>query len=350
MIALNAPMRYLQKPGMLQEIGSVLKKWEKIFVIADPFVLEHYSSILKKSFSENGITDILIPSEGICSRQRLCHWAERVKTEECHGVLGIGGGKALDMAKATAFFAGVPMAAAPTAASTDAPCSGLAVLYQENGELDQYLHLDHSPEFVLVDSQVIFSAPAKFLRAGIGDALSTYYEARACMRSGGESDSGSVGSASGLLIAKACRDVIFSYGVEALHDQERGKLTPAFEHVIEANLYLSGLGFENGGLAAAHGIHNAMNRLSLGREFLHGEKVAFGTLVQLLLEKDEEEYQKVLSFCRKAGLPISLEDLNVSADQSKRLSEMCLLEKDFLHLPFLPSKEEIDSALLRAGK
>lgn len=351
MRVLNAPMRYFQKSGLLQELGSFLKNWKKVFVIADSFVLEHYGNLLEKSFSDNGVESVVLSAQGVCSETLLTQWGKEAKEQHCGGVVGIGGGKALDMAKGTAHFGQLPMAAVPTAASSDAPCSGLAVLYRETGELDRYLPLDRSPEYVLVDSQVIFAAPIRLFRAGIGDGLSTYYEARACARSGSKSDSGSIGSASGLMIAKACRDVLFEQGLTALQDQEQGNLSAAFEDVIEANLYLSGLGFENGGLAAAHAVQNALNGFEVCRGFLHGEKVAFGTLVQLLLEGDQEEYQKVYAFCRKAGLPVSLEELGISSSEEiKRLAEQCLLEKDLGHLVVFPNEKELVEALVQAGK
>jgi glycerol dehydrogenase len=78
----------------------------------------------------------------------------------------------------------VPVAIAPTIASTDAPCSALSVIYTDSGEFDRYLMLPHNPNMVIVDTKVVAGAPARLLAAGIGDALATWFEARACSRSG----------------------------------------------------------------------------------------------------------------------------------------------------------------------
>ncbi len=67
----------------------------------------------------------------------------------------------------------IPVAIAPTIASTDAPCSALSVIYTDNGEFDRYLLLPNNPDRVIVDTNIVAGAPARLLAAGIGDALST---------------------------------------------------------------------------------------------------------------------------------------------------------------------------------
>lgn len=74
----------------------------------------------------------------------------------------------------------VPVAVALTIASTDAPCSVLSVIYTDAGEFDRYLILPHHPNMVIVDTQIAAGAPVRLLAAGIGDALATWFEARAC--------------------------------------------------------------------------------------------------------------------------------------------------------------------------
>ncbi|MGF7473584.1 glycerol dehydrogenase, partial [Salmonella enterica subsp. enterica serovar Minnesota] len=57
-------------------------------------------------------------------------------------------------------------------------------------------------------------------------------------------------------LARFCYTTLMRYGRLAKLACEQHQVTPALEHVIEANTLLSGLGFESGGLAAAHAIHN----------------------------------------------------------------------------------------------
>ena len=93
------------------------------------------------------------------------------------GFNGLGGGKAIDASKVVA--EGERLIIVPTIAAQDAPTSHSAVLYHADGSFDDYAYFKQSPSVVLVDTKIIAKAPTRFLVAGMGDALSTYFEARA---------------------------------------------------------------------------------------------------------------------------------------------------------------------------
>lgn len=270
-------------------------------------------------------------------------------------VVGIGGGKALDTAKAASHFAGLPLVLVPTVASTDAPCSALSVLYTDEGILDRYLPLRRSPDVVIADVDIIAKAPPRLLAAGMGDALSTYYEARACRRSGAVTQAGGSSSIAAFALAKACRDTLLAFGEEALRDCRAGHGSEAVGRIIEANIYLSGIGFESGGLAAAHAIHNGFTLLEEYRPMLHGEKVAFATLAQLMLEQaPEEEIGEVAAFCRMAGLPVTLSQLGLAAAQEERLmiaaEASCAEDNPMGNMPFAVSPRQVLAAVLAADR
>lgn len=93
-------------------------------------------------------------------------------------------------------------------------------------------------------------------------------------------------------------------------------VTEALERIIEANTYLSGIGFESSGLAAAHAIHNGFTILEECHHLYHGEKVAFGTLAQLVLQNSPmDEIETVLGFCQRVGLPVTLAQMGVKEDR-----------------------------------
>jgi len=90
-------------------------------------------------------------------------------------------------------------------------------------------------------------------------------------------------------------------------------VTPALERIVEANTLLSGIGFESSGLAAAHAIHNGLTTARATHAYLHGEKVAFGLLCQLVLEgKPRSVLNQVLGFATEVGLPITLADIGLT--------------------------------------
>ena len=156
-----------------------------------------------------------------------------------------------------------------------------------------------------------------------------------------------------LQLARLCYETLIDYGLAAKLAVERQALTPAVEKVIEANTLLSGLGFESGGLAAAHSIHNGLTVLETTHHFYHGEKVAFGTISQLLLEdRPMDEVEEVVDFCISVGLPVTLEELdigNVSREELRRVAEAACAPGETIHnMPFEVQPAMVLDAMLAA--
>jgi len=208
----------------------------------------------------------------------------------------------------------------PTLASTDAPCSALSVVYTPEGAFKRYLLLPRNPDVVLVDSKVILNAPARFLVSGMGDALSTWFEAEDCRESGAGNMTGRQGGMTAFGLARLCFDALMNDGADALAAMERKEVTPALERIIEANTLLSGLGFESGGLSGAHAIHNGLTVLPQTHKYWHGEKVAIGTLSLLMLTgRPKELVDRTFAFCKAVGLPLCLADIGLSNPTDEEL-------------------------------
>jgi glycerol dehydrogenase len=263
---------------------------------------------------------------------------------------GIGGGKILDTAKAVAEDAGVPILIGPTIASTDAPCSALSVIYTDDGVFESYRFLKQNPTIVLVDTGIVAAAPVRLLVSGMGDALATYFEARSCLQKDANNFVGGKTTLAAQAIARLCYDTLIRDGKKAATALEKGACTKAVENIIEANTYLSGVGFESCGLAAAHAVHNGLTALHETHAFYHGEKVAFGTIVHLVLENaPPEELDEVLGFCTDVGLPITLSDLNIKNPTEAALREVAektAVPGETIHcMPFSVTPETVYDAI-----
>jgi glycerol dehydrogenase len=257
--------------------------------------------------------------QGECCEDEVARLCGIVARDHVDVLVGMGGGKTIDTAKIVADRAGIPVIIVPTIASTDAPCSGCAVLYSKDGVFESVAYQKTNPAAVLVDVGIIAAAPTRFLVAGMGDALSTWFEARSCDRTQSANECGGYATRAGLLLARLCYDTLLAHGVAAKLASERHIVTPALDHIIEANVLLSGIGFESAGLAAAHSVHNGLTALAETHSFYHGEKVAFGVLTGLqLADAAVEESSTVYSFCEDVGLPTTLADIGVDkADREK---------------------------------
>jgi glycerol dehydrogenase len=223
----------------------------------------------------------------------------------------------------------------PTIASTDAPTSRVAVLYNDEHAQVRVVRLRANPGLVLVDTAIIAKAPIRFLVAGMGDALATWPEARTCAAGTGRTPVGGRPSRAALALAELCYRTILAQGRRAQEDVAAKRVTEAVEAVVEANILLSGLGFESGGLAAAHSLYAGLSVLPAGAAYLHGEKVAFGVIVQAILEAwPVAERKELLDFYHDVGLPSTLIELGLggaSAADLRRVAEVACRPGSHMH-------------------
>lgn len=312
----GAPGKYIQRAGEITRLADHLKPLGgTAFLLVDGFVLDHDGPAIVNALRTSGITVTVERFGGECCQEEIDRVTGLLRDSGASVAVGIGGGKTADTTKMAAIATGARIVIVPTIASTDAPCSAIAVRYDSHGVYQEAHVLPRNPDAVIVDSAVIVRAPARFLIAGIGDALSTWFEARSNL----ESNSNNLVTpnlpppAAGIAIARQCHEVLMRDALAAKLAVERGALTQAVENIIEANTLLSGLGFENCGVSAAHGIHDGLTVLDETHGFFHGEKVAFGVLCLLMLEgRPMTEIEAMTRFCRLTGLPTRLADLNLA--------------------------------------
>ncbi len=347
------PGRYVQGAGALSRLGKELSRLgRRQLLICSPHPLEHLLPPLLPGLEQAGTVRVERFGRE-CTDQEIERLLAAALDFGAQAVAALGGGKTLDASKAVAARAGVPVAVVPTIASTDAPCSSVCVIYSPEGIFQRVDVLPRNPDLVLVDTEVMAKAPARFLVAGMGDALATWFEAESCRVSRGANIAGDVGSMTAHALARLCYETIRDWGLAALTACEAGVVTPALERVAEANTLLSGLGFESGGLGAAHSVHNGLTALPGARDRLHGEKVAFGVLASLFLtDKPLALMDEVYDLCGALGLPTTLADLGLGGveDQDlRRVAEKTCAPEECIHNePFEISPNLVLSALKAA--
>ena len=282
---LCSPSKYVQGAGEMKKLGEYAQKYgKKALVLITESGYKRIGDVVNTGFEGYEITPVYEYFNRECSKNEINRLVDIMNEKGCDVVIGIGGGKILDTAKAVAYYKEAPVLICPTIASTDAPCSALSVIYTDDGVFEEYLFLPANPNMVLMDTEIIAKSPVRLTVSGMGDALATYFEARACQASGATTCAGGQVTQAAIALAKLCFDTLMAEGVKAKLALEAGACTPAVEKVIEANTLLSGIGFESGGLAGAHAIHNGFTVLDECHHMYHGEKVAFGTITQLVLE------------------------------------------------------------------
>ena len=351
---LISPGKYIQGPGELNKLCDYAKIYgKKALILITESGYKRVGTAIEKSFDGQESEIIFDYFNGECSRTEINRLIAVMNEKECDMVIGVGGGKILDTAKAVAYYCKTPVLICPTIASTDAPCSALSVIYTDNGVFEEYLFLPANPNLVLMDTNVITNSPARLTVSGMGDALATYFEARAVQTKGAGTCAGGQVTGAAMALAKLCFDTLMAEGVKAKLALEAGACTPAVEKVIEANTLLSGIGFESGGLAGAHAIHNGFTVLEECHHMYHGEKVAFGTITQLVLENvSSDELEDIITFCIELGLPVTLKELGIEDATDEKIMAVATAAAaptDTLHnMPFEVTPETVFAAIKAA--
>lgn len=368
--ALISPQKYVQGENELLNLGYFVKQYgDKAMLIAHPDDVNRVRAKLERTAEKFGVEFVAAGFVGECSRQEIARVQALAKEKGCSCTIGLGGGKAIDTAKCVA--EGENLIIVPTIAATDAPTSHSAVVYTPDGAFDDYFYFKANPNVILIDTTVIAAAPTRFLVSGTGDALSTYFEARANVRSNTKVNAGlpcgvregicppAYGTRAAFALAELCYKNLLEFGVAAKEASDRNEVTDELEMIVETNILLSGLGFESAGLGAAHAIHDGLTVLEEAHHYTHGEKVSFGTICQLALEKangttTDDEINEVLGFCTSVGLPVCLEDIGVTSISDEKLREVaeksCIPEESIFAMPFKVTVEGVMEAILAADQ
>jgi len=287
-----------------------------------------------------------------CSESSLEQLREAASNHQADFIIGVGGGKALDAAKLVAHQCQIPIVTIPTSAATCAAWTALSNIYSEQGAFQYDVTLARCPDLLILDYGLIQTAPQRTLVAGIGDAIAKWYEASV---SSGHSEQTMIISA--VQQARILRDILFQKSAIAL--KEPGSET--WQEVTDAVVLLAGVIGGIGGAqcrtVAAHAVHNGLTHLLASHGTLHGEKVAYGILVQLRLEEMLQNNQlaatarqQLLKFYGEIGLPQTLESLgigDITITELQRAAEIaCNPNSDIHRLPFKVVPEQLMAAMV----
>ena len=353
----TSPGKYIQGPGVLAKVGRYLSTLNlgSAGVLASARGHGSEVPVVEASLSHHEISYMSSVFGGECSLEEIEARTNELKPQSPDCLIILGGGKCVDAGKCIAHRLEIPAIVIPTLASNDAPCSALSVVYAPSGVFEGVVEFFPSnPAMVIVDTEIVAKAPERFLVAGMGDAMATWYEAKVCINNPDAVNMlGSRPTLAACAMGEICAHTLYADSLEAVKSVHSGNPTEELERVVEANTLLSGLGFESGGLAAAHAVAQAYTNLPIVEEnYLHGEMVAMGLLTQLALENDEPEARRATEYFVSVGLPVHYGQLSLDHRDSGVLDLVVEATLNFgalSNLPFDVSPESLRDALLSAN-
>ncbi|WP_226035816.1 iron-containing alcohol dehydrogenase family protein [Aquibacillus saliphilus] len=343
----GAPSIYQCFEGVLQELPQKLteQKFKHAVIIHG----EKSWNAAKGFLSNLSIPVTKINYNGECSHEEVERINTIIEQNNADVIIGVGGGKIVDIAKANGNSLDIPVILIPTLASNCAPFTPLSVFYDQLGNYVEHIIFPKSTFMVLVEPKIIIDSPTSFFRAGIGDTIAKWYEADVLTRA---LPSKSIPLEVALHAAKLCRDVLIEKGPEAISSLEKKEISPAFMQVVETIILAAGMvggfGDKYGRISGAHSIHNAITHVPKTHSYLHGEKVAYGILVQLALENRPDEINYLLPHYKKLKLPISLSELGIKQNVNvaiETISTNAVKPGESIHLMNVSKKEQVQEAI-----
>jgi glycerol dehydrogenase len=309
--AFGSAHRYYQGPGALELAGQAAASLgRRAVLVCDTIVRDLLIDSVGQGCKAAGVELRWLEVRGDVTRAAVADLVAAADGADV--VFAAGGGKGVDTGKAVSRDLGAHLIVLPTSASNDGPCSEAFVYYDENHRMESVEHLPRNPDVVIVDTALLVLAPRALLVSGIGDAICKLYEGDQTRAAQGRNLFGGLSTIAAETLCRACDQTIRTYAVDGLEAAAAGKTNYSFECLVEALVLLSGLSFENSGLSIAHSLTRGLTRVPVIAVALHGQQVAYGLMVQLMLEKRPAEFMRdQIQFHRSVGLATSLADLGV---------------------------------------
>lgn len=341
----SGPNQYICKEGVLKDISYYLKSFHSPVVVTG-----HKSFQALKNYTALPSHIEIIQYNGYSSDTAI----NRISKSASHAdvIIGVGGGVIIDTAKSVADMLKIEIITIPTVIGTCAASTPLSVIYDDNGAFIRVDYHKRSSYLTLVDPLFLLSSPVDYFKSGIGDTLAKWYEAEALIRNNMSNDDYSIMKHASLQQASFIKEILLNESKKAIQSLETNTLSPSFIKVVEAVITLAGTvggyGGRYGRMAGAHAIHNGLSFVNETHSILHGQKVAYGILVQLILEKRIEEVKDLIPFYQALGFPVNFKNLSITENLEQAMTLIAshaIKPEESLQLMGTYSKKDVISAI-----
>ncbi|MEE1295318.1 MAG: iron-containing alcohol dehydrogenase family protein [Bifidobacterium sp.] len=309
----SGPDRVISTPGVARQVERYLEDYHRPVIITG---VKSCDAFLDYTGAE-GLFAPALRYDGTSSERDARELARRAGDLDADVIVAIGAGKLSDTAKNVAEFLDLDLVIVPTLACACAAYSPFSVNYDDQ---HRYLGVPIHPrnsQVLLIDSALIARAGADKLVGGIGDTLAKWYESAPVFE---QADDVTVFDRLSHEAARLVRDTLLAESVPALQavragDSDNGHVRTLIDTIIGLAGTVGGFGGVRARESGAHSVHDGLTRVPGSAATMHGEKVAYGVLVQLLTEGKDDEVRALLPFFDAVGLPHSMAQMGLECSE-----------------------------------
>lgn len=320
-------------------------------IIGGKTALEKAANLIKKHMCDAKITvtDTLWHG-GEASYENVNALMNNDAVKSADMIFAVGGGKAIDTCKCLADKLNKPIFTFPTISSNCAAVTSVSIMYRPDGTFIEPYFFLQPPQHCFINTQIMCEAPHKYLFAGLGDTIAKYYECTISARG----DHLEHFTELGVAMSSMCAEPIIRYGEEAIKSNKEKIPSHAFEQAVLGVIASTGLVSifltrdhtpdYNSGLA--HAIFYSLTQIpGLEEKHLHGEIVALGLLICIIVDEQYDEFVRLREFYKSVELPTIPEDIDVSKEQFCSLIDSMCGMSDIKHYPYKVTPQMILDAV-----
>lgn len=347
------PQFYRYHKGAIDHVSDVLKNFQakKILIVYGD--ISYRKARSKLTFLEdNNFNFCYHQYTGECSYYGARQVIAAVKRDDIDFIIGIGGGKLMDLVGFSAYKSNVNFGVIPTLASNCAPWTALSVMYKESGESEGVIEYYYrQASFFITDPELVIDSPIDYFIAGLADTLAKWYETITILEEEKYTKEPFLNIAKH--VSTLCKEEIMKNSNKAIEDMKNQIVSDEFVRLSEIVFAVAGVvggfGDRYARTAAAHAIHDAISQYIVeSHNYLHGEKVAYGILYQLSLEQNWQEIDYLLPFYQEMDLPLSLTKMDLLPNDDEIIEKIveAIYSMDEVHLlPIEITKNKLKQAI-----
>jgi glycerol-1-phosphate dehydrogenase [NAD(P)+] len=300
---MQLPRVVLVGSGAIREIGSVceeLNLTDSALVISAPTTYKIAGKDVVSILKENCKVEYHIIEDA--SMREVNHAYEVAVKRKVNFIVGVGGGKVIDVAKLSSQKAGIDFISVPTAASHDGIASSRASIKSDKGSVSIGAH---APLGVVADTDIIRNSPYRLLASGCGDIVSKYTAVKDWELS--HKVTNEEISEYAIALSRMTAKIIMD-NCDTIKERTEESVRKVVKALISAGVAMSIAGSSRPGSGSEHKFSHALD-LVAPSPALHGEQCGVGSIMMMYLHEDN--WESIRDALKKIGAPINARELGI---------------------------------------